>query len=75
MGMGLLLFAIYSFVGYKLRWKHIFCSYQNANHQKMTPDCINWNTVKKSDAYGVPAIFAILGVAAISCYICYIFYT
>ena len=68
MGTGFVLFSLYSFAGYKLRWKHIFCSYQNAYHKKMTPDRINWNLIKKADAYGTPIIFGILGVSMILCY-------
>ena len=56
-------FSIWSFVGYKCRWKHIFCSYQNAYHIKMTPDSIDWNWIKKSDAYLIPIIFFIIGIA------------
>ena len=29
----------------------------------MTPNRIEWSTVKKSDAYGIPAMFMIFGVA------------
>lgn len=64
-GIGALIFAIYDLVGYLLRWKHIFCSYQNAYHQKMTPNRIRWDTVKKSDAYGIPLIFGLLGLLCI----------
>ena len=58
-----ILFSVWSFVGYRCKWKHIFCSYQNAYHQKMTPHNIRWHLVKKSDAYGVPLVFLILGIA------------
>jgi len=58
-------FSIWSFVGYKCRWKHIFCSYQNAYHIKMTPDSIDWNWIKKSDAYLIPIIFFIIGIAGV----------
>ena len=37
LGLHCLLFAIYSYIGYVFRWKHIYCSYQNANHVRMTP--------------------------------------
>lgn len=69
MGIGFILFAAYTLIGYLLRWKHIFCSYQNAYHQQMTPDHINWSQVKKADAYGTPAIFGIFGLAMLLCYI------
>ena len=68
MGIGVSTFAVYTFAGYKLRWKHIYCSYQNAYRKKMTPDNICWGTIKKSDAYGVPIIFGVLGVACIVCH-------
>lgn len=56
-------FSIWSLVGYRHKWRHIYCSYQNANRQTMTPHSIHWNQMKKSDAYGVPLIFLILGLA------------
>lgn len=62
-GISFIAFSIWSFFGYIFRWKHIYCSNQNAYHQPMTPDKIRWDTVKKIDAYGDPAIFMILGVA------------
>ena len=64
-GVGFIVSAIWSFVGYKLRWKHIFCSYQNAYHVPMTPNNIRWGWVKKSDAYGIPIIEFIIGVASL----------
>ncbi|MBR5774532.1 MAG: hypothetical protein IKY44_06755 [Clostridia bacterium] len=58
-------FSLWSFVGYKLKWRHIYCSYQNAYHKKMTPHSIRWSTIKKSDLYGVPLIFFVLGLIAL----------
>ncbi len=66
LGSGFVLYAIWTFVGYKCRWKHIFCSYQNAYHLKMTPNDIDWGWIRKSDAYGVPIIFLVLGVACLA---------
>ena len=34
MGGFMVAVALWSFVGYKLEWRHIYCSYQEANHQK-----------------------------------------
>ena len=65
MGICTIFFAIYEFVGYKCKWKHIYCSYQDAYHQKMTPNNIRWHQVKKSDAYGIPLFCGVLGVAMI----------
>ncbi|MBE6800395.1 MAG: hypothetical protein E7529_04240 [Ruminococcaceae bacterium] len=63
LSFGCLAFSVWSFVGYKNKWKHIYCSFQNAYHQDMTPYNIQWAKIKKSDAYGVPLIFHILGLA------------
>lgn len=65
MGIFCVLFAGWFFAGYKLRWKHIYCSDQNAHRQKMTPNDIRWHTMKISDAYGVPLVFLILGLACL----------
>ena len=61
-GVSLLVFAAYQFIGYLCRWKHIFCSFQNAFHQKMTPRRIDWDIISKADAYGIPCFFAIFGI-------------
>ena len=53
-------------LGYLLKWKHVYCAYQNAYHQDMTPDMVNWRKVRKSDAYGVPIIFIVLGIACVA---------
>ncbi len=64
-GLVMIAFAIHWFVGYKLKWQHIYCAYQNAYHEKMTPDSANWSHLKKSDMYGLPALFFIMGLALI----------
>ena len=56
-------FSIWSFIGYKLKWKHIYCSFQNAYHKKMTPNKIRWDQIRKTDAYGMPMVFLVLGTA------------
>lgn len=70
-GCGGIIFSVWSFVGYKCKWRHIYCSHQNASHEKMTPNSIQWSRVKTSDAYGIPIIFFVLGVALIICTILY----
>lgn len=62
LGAGCLFFALYYLVGYLLHWTHMYCVYQNAYHQKMTPDKVNWSNIKTSDAVGVPLIFMGFGV-------------
>ena len=69
-GISCLLFAVWSVVGYQLQWKHIYYSYQDTNHQKITPNSIRWHTVKKSDAYDVPLVFLILGLACLVIAVC-----
>lgn len=58
---GLFLYGSYLLLGALLRFRHIYCYYQNAYHLPMTPESINWNTLKRSDYYGVPAVFMVLG--------------
>lgn len=62
MSICMLAFAIWSLVGYHCKWRHIYCSYQNAYHKQMTPDSIRWHRIKKRDAYGVPIIFLVFGI-------------
>ena len=63
LSIGPILFSAWSLIGYKCKWKHIYCSFQNAYRQKMTPHCVRWHQVKKSDAYGIPLLFLVLGLA------------
>ena len=46
LGINLCAFALYLFIGYKLKWKHIYCSYQDAYHQKMTPNRMKWSMIR-----------------------------
>ncbi|MBR6801634.1 MAG: hypothetical protein IKM61_07785 [Eubacteriaceae bacterium] len=62
-GSVFVLWAIYTAVGYKMRWKHIFCSFQPMK-QKMTPHRIRWHEIKSSDVYGMSAIFGFFGIMA-----------
>ena len=63
MSVSFMIFSVWTWIGYKCKWRHIYCSYQNAYRRKMTPNSICWQQVKKSDAYGVPMIFFIFGLA------------
>jgi hypothetical protein len=65
MGILIILLEAYTFIGYKLRWKHMFCYYQKIHRKEMTPDNIRWGIVKKSDVYGETITFGVLGVACI----------
>ena len=62
LGLGSIIYAIYGFVGYKLKWKHIYCSMQNSYYEKMTPDIIRWDRILRRDIYGVSAMFFLLGL-------------
>lgn len=61
--VGCLSFSVWSYVGYRRKWRHIYCSFQDACHQKMTPNHVQWHKVKKRDAYGTPLVFFIIGLA------------
>ena len=54
--------SVWSLIGYKLKWKHIYCSHQNAHRQDMTPHHICWMHINKSEAYGAPVISLVVGV-------------
>ena len=62
-GGATVLFALYLLMGYLFRWTHYYCSIQNAYRLPMTPEDVEWGLIKKSDAYGIPAIFAVFGIA------------
>ena len=64
-GVNFILFALHSLIGYVCRWKHIYCSYQNAYKEKMTPNNICWAKIRKVDAYGIPLFFGALGLIMI----------
>ena len=65
-GIGCVVYAAYNLFGYLCRFKHIYCSYQDISHQKMTPRKIDWRKIKRSDAIGVPLIFIFLGTVSIA---------
>ncbi len=69
LGILLLAYSAIQFFGYLLKWRFIFCSYQNAYHTKMTPDAVDWNFVSKTDAFGIPAVFTVFGSLAIIAYL------
>ena len=67
-GMTFLISSIWTFVGYKRRWKHIFCSFQIMSrdpYAKMTPNSIRWGWLEKRDVYGIVILEAACGVAMI----------
>ena len=65
MGAGFLLFAVYTFIGFKCRWTHIYCSFQSMQKQRMTPGNVNWNTILLSTVYKMPTAFGILGLVMV----------
>lgn len=64
-GIAMILYSLWTLIGYLLRWRHIYCSYQIGSRQPMTPYSIDWYDVREIDAFGIPAIFTALGVALI----------
>ncbi len=65
----LIVFSLWTVVGYRLKWKHIFCSWQNASHMEMTPHSIRWSQVPKSDVYFIPVLFTSLALLQLYAYI------
>ena len=65
LGVGLMCYAIWTMLGYWLKWRHICCSFQNAYHQPMTPGKADWKKIRKSDVYIVAGIFMVLGALLI----------
>ena len=68
LGAGLILLALHDVLGYRLRWRHLFCSLQNAHYQPMTPRKINWKQFKSREVYGAAAVCGILGLVMILCH-------
>ena len=68
-GICFILFSLWTLFGYKLKWRHIYCSLQNAYHQKMTPHSIRWDRIKKSDVYVSAVLFLILGLMLVISYL------
>ena len=71
LSFGSISYAVWTFIGYKRRWRHILCSFQNAYHEKMSPYNASWGRIKKSDIYGNFAIFLVWGLACLCCAIVY----
>ena len=65
MGFGFIAFALYSFIGYKGQWKHIYLAFQEMQKQKMTPDKIRWNTIEPMKVLKFPILFGITGTIMI----------
>ena len=66
-GILLIIYVAYTYFGYRLRWTHIFCSFQSARHQPMTPYNIRWNEVRNCDVYIVSMILLVIGLLLMSC--------
>ncbi len=65
LGVMFFVLGVWTFVGYKLRWKHIFCSFQDTHRKSMTPESIRWGWVEKREAYGMSIIEVVMGIALI----------
>lgn len=68
---GFILYGVWTLVGYRRRWRHIFCSFQNAHRERMTPYNIGWGRIKKSEIYGTFWGSMILGLVFLFCVIVY----
>lgn len=67
-GITFILFAMIDYFSYRFRFKFWYCAYQNASRSHMTPDNIDWKTVKKGEAVGLSIMTALIGVAIIIVY-------
>ena len=65
LGVGFLLLAMWDTAGYFLRWRHVYCAWQNAKKQRMTPNDIRWGTVDKREYFTCVVIDAVMGIALI----------
>ena len=65
MGTGFIIFALYTFIGWKCQWKHIYLAFQEMQRSKMTPNHIQWNTIKTGTVLKFPILFGITGVVMV----------
>jgi hypothetical protein len=69
MGLGFLLYAAYSLIGYKLHWKHIYCSFSIPRRAprgwKMKTNHYNWKSISKVDVYAVVIMCGLFGAACL----------
>lgn len=65
MGLGLISIGLLEMIGYHCRWKHVYCAWQDAKHEPMTPGDIRWHRISKWERYGDPAILIVLGLIAV----------
>ena len=61
----MMIMGLYYLLGYIFKFRHIYCVFQNANHEKMSPNEIYWNTLSKKDLIGVPILLICIGVAGL----------
>ena len=66
----ILVFSVYKIIGFRLEWKHVYCSYQRSTRQKMTPDDIRFENLSFLEKY---ALFIILIVVSVISFIVLIF--
>ena len=71
-GIALIIYAVWTFIGYLLKLKHIYCSFQNAYRIKalparteMTPDRIERHKIRRFDVYVISVSCFVLGAAAV----------
>ena len=65
LGLGIICLGIYEIIGYRLRFRHIYCANQNLHRRKMTPDDCDWDTFPKSEGYGLPTLEIFFGMVII----------
>ena len=69
LGVGFLFYAAYTLVGYKLRWKHIYCSFSIPHRTKgwkMKTNNYNWKSISKAEVYVASIIWGLLGIGCLA---------
>ena len=65
MGIGFVAFSLYTFIGYKCQWKHLYLAFQEIQRSKTTPNHIQWNTIRTGTVLKFPILFGITGAVMI----------
>lgn len=64
-GIGLIIYGGYLIIGVLMKYRHVYCIFQSLSKKKKTPNEVYWNTLSKTDLYGVPLIMIVLGLITI----------
>ena len=65
MGISCFVYGLYLLLGYLMKWKSMFCTYQYIYHRELTPENPDWSTLPKFAPVIGPICYAVLGAALI----------